>query len=296
MLSSTECITWLVLFLTESVAIVTVNLLTIVIFIKKSNLRTRSLYLVIHLTVADLFVVVFSGSVAQIYSLMACNFVQIDYSSQVQSLQLAGSYFFPLVSLTNIAVISLERCHATFCPLRHRVTKTWVYFLAIAAIWVLPGIVQAILQLPIYLITIDRKYYFSFPSYCYLCLFSVFVSYTLIFLKFRCRAHPQRLAAASLRQRKLTVTLLVTTLVSLVLWLPFNIHFCVACSTPNLHSFLSPLQPIRLKNALLVLLHANSLVNSIVYSIRIPEFKKALLSLRKREERDAKDNFPLKGN
>ena len=97
MLSSTECITWLVLFLTESVPVVTVNLLTIVIFIKNSNLCTRSLYLVIHLTVADLFVGVFSGSVAQIYSLMACNFVQIDYSSQVQSLLLAGSYFFPIV-------------------------------------------------------------------------------------------------------------------------------------------------------------------------------------------------------
>ena len=75
MLSSTECITWLVVFLTESVAIVTVNPLTIVIFIKNSNLRTRSLYLVIHFTVADLFFGVFSGSVAQIYSLMACNFV-----------------------------------------------------------------------------------------------------------------------------------------------------------------------------------------------------------------------------
>ena len=108
MLSSTECIIWLVVFLTESVAIVTVNLLTIVIFIKNSNLRTRSLYLVTHLTVADMFVGVFSGSVAQIYSLMACNFVQIDYSSQVQSLLLVGSYFFPLVSLTNIAVITFR--------------------------------------------------------------------------------------------------------------------------------------------------------------------------------------------
>ena len=64
MLSSTECITWLVVFLTESIAIVTVNLLTIVIFIKNSNLRTRSLYLLIHFTVADLFVGVFSGSVS----------------------------------------------------------------------------------------------------------------------------------------------------------------------------------------------------------------------------------------
>ena len=283
MSSSTECVIWLVLFLTESVAIVTVNLLTIVIFIKNSNLRTRTLYLVIHLTVADMFVGVFSGSVAQVYSLMACNFVQIDYSSQVQTLLLAGSYFFPLVSLTNIAVISLERFYATFCPFRHRVTKTWVYFVAIAVIWVLPGIVQAILQLPIYLVTNDRRYYVSFPLYCCLCLFSIFVSYALIFLKFRFGAHPQRIAAASLRQRKLTVTLLVTTLVSLVLCLPFNLYFCFACSTPSqLYSFLSPLQRTRSKNALLVLLHANSLVNPIVYSIRIPEFKKALLSLCKR--------------
>ena len=99
------------------------------------------------------------------------------------------------------------------------------------SIWVLPGIVQAILQLPIYLVSNERKYYFSFPIYCCLCLFSIFVSHTLIFLKFRCRAHPQRVAAASLRQRKLTVTLLVTTLVSLALWLPYNIYFCVACST-----------------------------------------------------------------
>ena len=56
MLSTSECINWFAAFLTVSVAIVTVNLLWIILFIKNSNLRTRGMYLVINLTTADLLV------------------------------------------------------------------------------------------------------------------------------------------------------------------------------------------------------------------------------------------------
>ena len=55
-ISSTECSTWYVVSLTIVVAIVAVNLLSIILFIKNSNLRTRAMYLVINLTVADMFV------------------------------------------------------------------------------------------------------------------------------------------------------------------------------------------------------------------------------------------------
>ena len=56
--SSSECITWFAVTLTVFVAIiiVTVNLLSIVLFIKNRSLRTRAMYLVISLTVADMFV------------------------------------------------------------------------------------------------------------------------------------------------------------------------------------------------------------------------------------------------
>ena len=56
MFSSPECITWFAAFLTMSVAIVTVNLLSIIVFIKNRTLRSRSVYLVINLTVADMLV------------------------------------------------------------------------------------------------------------------------------------------------------------------------------------------------------------------------------------------------
>ena len=51
--------------------------------------------------------------------------------------------WFPLTSLTNIAVISLDQMHATIRPysaLRHRLIKKCVYGVTIAAfVWVLPA-------------------------------------------------------------------------------------------------------------------------------------------------------------
>ena len=55
-ISSAECSTWLAVSLTIAVAVVAMNFLSIIIFVKNSNLRTRSMYLVINLTVADMFV------------------------------------------------------------------------------------------------------------------------------------------------------------------------------------------------------------------------------------------------
>ena len=60
LLSSSECITLFAVTLTVFAAIVTVNLLSIVLFIKNRSLRTRAMYLVINLTVADMFVGGFS--------------------------------------------------------------------------------------------------------------------------------------------------------------------------------------------------------------------------------------------
>ena len=73
-----------------SVAIVTVNLLSIILLIKNGSLRTRAMYLVINLTIVDMFVGRFSHFSA------------------------------------GITVISLNRMHATIRPytaLRHRLIK-----------------------------------------------------------------------------------------------------------------------------------------------------------------------------
>ena len=191
---------------------------------------------------------------------------------------------FPFVSLTNIAVISLERFHATFRPFRHRLMKRWVFLVAIAVVWVLSIITLVVVGIEYSLMT--RHPLYLSASYCCLCLIVTFVSYTSILFKFRFGAHPQRHCAAALRQRKLTVTLFITILVSLLLWLPFTIFLFVWWSDADIFNSLSTREFFRLVCLLNFLHYANSLVNPILYTIRMPDFKKALLSLFRPHQRE----------
>ena len=280
--SSSECIIWFTVFTAEFVAIVTVNLLAIILFIKNRNLRTRSMYLVISLTVADMLVGGLSGSVSQLDLLRKCHFVNFYLVHLKVIIVLRINFlFFPFVSLTNIAAISLERFHATFRPFRHRLIKSWVYAVAIVVVWVFPVITLVIRDIEWFLI---RHHLYLWESHCCLCLIVTFVSYTPILFKFRFGAHPQRHCAAALRQRKLTVTLFITTLVSLLLWLPYNIFLIVHWSN-GIWNPLSLPEHFRLAYSLQFLFYANSLVNPILYTIRMPDFKKALLSLFRRHQR-----------
>ena len=106
-----------------------------------------------------------------------------------------------------------------------------------------------------------------------------------ILFKFRLGTHRQRHCAAALRQRKVTVTLFITTLVSLLLWLPYSIFLFVGWSTDILNS-LSFKEFVDLIYSFVFLYYANSLVNPILYTIRMPDFKKALLSLFRRHQRE----------
>ena len=277
MFSSSECITWFALFLTESVAIVTVNLLSIIIFIKNSNLRTRAMFLVINLTVADNFV----GGISSIFLFEIlgydCQIVTVGSNTAPEgNITLFVFRWFPLTSLTSIAVISLDRMHATFRPFRHRNIKKWVYWVTIGAIWVFAAVMSTAMTLvslhsgrqeplPLYL----------WLSYCCLCLLVICVSYTSIAVRYWCAVRPQHHGATS-RQRKLTVTLLIMTIVSLLFWLPYLIFTFVILTGRRSLSFQ---QMMRVRFILLLLFYTNSFVNPIIYTIRIPEFRKALIAL-----------------
>ena len=56
MLSSRDCITWSVIYVIGDIAIVTFNAITIVAFMKNSQLRKRSTYLLLKLAVVDMAV------------------------------------------------------------------------------------------------------------------------------------------------------------------------------------------------------------------------------------------------
>ena len=289
--SSSECITWLAVLLTLSVAIVTVNIISIILFKKNRSLRTRAMYLVISLTVADMFVGGFSHFFLFKFFAYTCDIVKMNLSQELDDTSLFLFVWFPLTALTNIAVISLDRMHATIRPFRHRLIKKWVYGVTIAGVWVLAAMVTAAsLILGLY----GKKlwwYLYLWQSYCCLCLLVICVSYSSIVVKFLCGAHPQHHGAAN-RQRKLTVTLFIMTIVSLLMWLPFTVY-CFHLSQSSIRKFLSFQELKRLDCFLTILFYMNSLVNPIVYTIRIPEFRKALLLLFKRQRRQNARDIPL---
>ena len=278
MFSSTKCITLLAVFVTESLIIVSVNLLTIIVFIKNRNLRTRAMYLVISLTVADMLVGLLSQSPSPLVFMQdTCDLLRrVPLDGKIETLFSITMPVLPLVSLTNIAVISLERTHAAFRPFKHRVIKKWVYGVIIATVWVLPVmILSAAMFISFYDLT--DNLFILWPIYYCFCLFVICVSYACISIKFVCGAYPQHHGAVN-RQRKLTVTLLIMTIVSLILSIPFLLYiFVVAIGSKNILSSLSYLC------FSFILAGVNSFVNPILYSVRIPEIKQAFISLFSRQ-------------
>ena len=291
MFSSPECITWFAAFLTMSVAIVTVNLLSIIIFIKNRTLRSRSVYLVINLTVADMLVGGISSSNI-LFPEIGCKILNVRLTREGREIVWFLFYWFLLTSLTKITVISLDRMHATFRPFRHRVIKKWVYGVTISVVWVLAAMIStAIMML---LSVFDKEwsqYQYLWQSYSLLCLFVICACYASIIVKICCGVRPQHHGAAR-RQRKLTVTLLIMTIVSLLLWLPYAIATFVFYTTDSIRS-LSDTKRMRLNMSLLLLFYTNSFVNPVVYTIRMPEYRKALLLLFARRQRQNAAAIPL---
>ena len=293
--SSAECSTWYAVSLTMTVAVVAVNFLSIGLFIKNSNLRTRYMYLVINLTVADMFV----GGSATFFTvfnflLHGCEagnmFSVFTVEREGPSIFLVSTmiaFWFSLTSVAGIAVISLDRLHATFRPFRHRNIKKWPYGVTIAGVWISTAMVLIRFPLISLYENLHQQWQLRFLlylwlSYCFLCLVVTCVSYTSIALTFWCGTRPPSHGAAN-RQKKLTVTLLIMTITSLLPWLPDVVYTFVSFSV--LDTRFSFLTHLRLKLSFILLRHTNSLVNPIIYTIRMPEFRKALLVLFKSRQR-----------
>ena len=266
--------------LAECVAIVTLNLCTIISFMRNRNLRKRSTYLVINLAVIDMFV---GGAV--VYYLfyrpgVDCNLWQrhlIYYTGTNIFIEVLKSLFPIENSLTKITMIALERVHATFFPFKHRVLKKWVYGLIITVVWVTSGLALVSYRL---LVVFGKRQTVTYSRFTFLfiCLLIICVSYMSITIKVRCGKKPKHQGAAS-RERKLTMTLFIVTVVSLLLYVP-NVVFFFASSLSKSKIHWPVLNNV--EYTLVSLFFANSLVNPILYAIRMPEYRSAFLLLFRR--------------
>ena len=158
-------------------------------------------------------------------------------------------------------------------PFRHRTIKNSVYWVLIIAIWLTTLLFCALIMNYYYKHKLDY-YYYAWGSFISICLLVICVSYVFIFVKLRFGNQPRHHGTAN-SERKLTVTLFTVTSLSLLLWLPYVITTFRFFATDILSSF-SEIALFRLLRVSVVLLYANSFFNPILYTMRMPGFRRAL--------------------
>ncbi|XP_074637784.1 uncharacterized protein LOC141896442 [Acropora palmata] len=256
--------TWLTVFVVELAVISIINGFTILTFARNRHLRKRTTYLIINLTIADFFV----GTVTvplHIYHTMT---IEPDSGFGWGTfIVLSLKNVFTACSLLHLALLSSERLHATLFPFRHCLMLNGVYFKAVVCIWflaVIPASASAAFDL-----IAPQGIKYVWGSLIIPVLFTVIVSYVVIALNVKRKASPYSSGAVS-SERKLTVTLLIVIVLSTVTFFLFLFY---AFFNVNARDFLGEAK-FDIMQSMFFFFYANSFVNSLVYTLRMKEFRK----------------------
>ena len=259
---------WSKVFIPEFIVIVIINAFTLVAFARNRHLRKRTTYLIINLTVADLLVGAVSGP-----SGIFLYFDNGHRFSWQEFLILTSSLIFPLASQANLSLISLERLHATLFPFRHCLIEKWLYFKVIIGSWMITLLLASMMSV-LKMLELDLFWYL-FLCYTCLTLLIITVSNVIITIKVKSNPPPQHFSAVA-SERKLSVTLSIVTVVSILTILPASIWMAIEKFSQT--SFAAT-HVVQIYKTLMLLHYANSIINPLIYSIRMQEFRKAVKEL-----------------
>jgi len=268
---------WCSLFILEGIIIVLLNMFTIIVFTKDRHVRKRSTYLLINLSAADMGV---GGLVIPTAVFRRGNIYRLWNVEMTHALFFStygvDTLFFGC-SLVFLVSISLERLYATRKPMRHRSMTGLAYKIWMSCIWVASFIYTSIVVLFLFYDVIGLQIWYIVASCVFVSLLILTFSYCGIFITVRCTEQPQHSHRGQVRkERRLTMTLFIVTLVSLSVWLPYVLFTFLES---HLSRQFSPEALLRARGVCETLFFANSFVNPILYTIRIPQFRRAGKSL-----------------
>lgn len=279
-MTSVTAVVILPVIIVEAVTVFLGNLFTIFVFWKDRNKLKRTAFLLINLAVTDLLVGF--GQLIVIKTFAFSQQLEIA-STRYGIIAAALQATFSFASLFCLAAISLERAFALIWPLRHRVTSTKIYIYSIVFVWISGTSVGASLLLAVYEILDIELLNIGLCIVAISALLIICLSYLAIRRRLNCRVPPIDTALkrqSGLRQStKLSCTLFIVVAASLVFWLPSIIisvlYFLRSFPFPKLLGY-----------SVTLLYLANSAVNPIIYSFRIPIFKETLkrIKIRKRSK------------
>ncbi|XP_032217728.2 tachykinin-like peptides receptor 86C [Nematostella vectensis] len=262
--SKSETIAVQTLFGIVRLLIIVANSLALVIFLGKKLRLKKSKYLLVNLTVADLL-----NGVAGVAYMAAIPGNRLPQSTWEKLLTTVVHLFLTL-SILSLCVIALERAVAILFPFRHRQAEKTHYFAAIAVAWLLSMILTVF-------VGVSTFYNDSHLEIILLVSFLleiglIIISYLAIWIK-RVFFNPMNSVMENRDEnKKLSMTLFILIAISLLTWMPSTI----------LNLFFKPYECWKKSSTYTMmyctyfLLLSNSFLNVVIYSLRMPEFRKAL--------------------
>ena len=269
----------LCLSITESLIIVIGNIFTIYVFWKHRTRLKRTSFLLINLAVADLLV----GLVETI--VLGTSKIPLQFEEQrlvkwpvYTDILTATQGTLSLASVSFLALISLERAYALIWPLRHRVSSVRNYIYSAIFVWVAATSSATATSLVAVYVSLDYvPWTVTNCSIIFLCLVIICASYFTIRKRLNRRVPDldmvHRRQNGSEQNRKLSRTLFIVIAVSLVCWIPGVVVYCIYCVC-------SECLPELLLSLATSLRLANSLINPIIYSFKIPMFRQTLTRMK----------------
>ena len=250
---------WATFFSVMAFLIIVGNSLTIATLLRK-KFRKRSQFLLISLAFADLLV----GCSTTLYVIVECRFFALSFVFNMLDM------FAGLSSIFHLAVISLERLHATLRPFRHRQLSLKAYWVAIATPWVLSSSVSTLMKarfrgnrhgVPFIIVIICLTTPLLITCFSYLAIWR------------KRRISPENVRSFRQNQEaRFSKSIFLVTAASFLTWTPFLfLNIIVTVTVYRIR--LSAVFCIKL------LLFSNSFVNFVIYIIRFPSYRKALFSL-----------------
>ena len=147
-------------------------------------------------------------------------------------------------------------------------------------IWLVPVTIFPIIEsIPVHDLSTRARRNLVYFLYYLTFLFFISICYFSIYLKIRCSRLPQPHGAIGLRERKLTSALFLVTLGSFLTLLPVAVFWGLVGLNTELVLSLSFQSQCDGFMAIIVVLMANSVLNPIIYAIRMPEIRASVLQL-----------------
>ncbi|XP_020903949.1 tachykinin-like peptides receptor 86C [Exaiptasia diaphana] len=263
---------WSAAFGVEAVVIAVGNGISILALIYMKSPRKLRRWFLLSLSIADMFV----GALS-----LPMYVYLLTVQTRLKSMWFVYNtvdIFTGLASVFTLTVISMERLYAVLMPFTHRYTRRIYYMIVIGGLWCLAALISGVFWLTMVYHLLPKElfiYPMTIVSFASVGIISVVYVTVWIKIKFFVSKRSNAKLLGPGEEKNIFFAIGIVTVVFVCTWLPFNIMNLMA----NFHHKVISDLPYDSIYFVKFLHYCNSFINPVVYTLKIPEFRRSIYRL-----------------